>query len=192
MMFFSSCNSKTETILKSEKLSDFEYSQIDKIQIITAMGNPAYGADSKVITNVKEINSFIDTFNSGVIGKEIAVCDTCDSSRYVIYFNNEIIREIAFNGNNTNIIWWDDNFRNITYGEGLKTPFDLYNDSVSKIVVVNEEGKEMDLIRYNDNTYVKSKISEENLKWLEWYNSLPEEVQGTISFSPYLVEPIEP
>ncbi len=109
------------------------------------MGNPAYGADSKVITNVKEINSFIDTFNSGVIGKEIAAGDVsdCFSSRYVLYYNNEIIREIAFNGNNTNIIWWNDNFRNITYGEGLKTPYELYNDSVSKIVVVNEIGKEM-------------------------------------------------
>lgn len=40
-------------------------------------------------------------------------------------------------------------------------------------------------IRYLDQWYSRSDLSEETIAWLEWYNSLPEEVQLTVSSVPH-------
>ena len=118
---------------------------IDKIQVVTAMGNPAYGADSKIITNENEIKLFVDTFNGATTGKKIEIIDTnlAMPSFYYFYSNNTLVAQFAFNGNDTNKIWLKDNFYSIDYAEDKKTPFELYIDSKADIFVVDENGTEM-------------------------------------------------
>ncbi|MEG0833441.1 MAG: hypothetical protein RSG78_05420, partial [Oscillospiraceae bacterium] len=56
-VLFFACGSKKESI------SNFKHEDVDKIQVINSMGNPAYGAESKIITDKKEVADFLDTFN---------------------------------------------------------------------------------------------------------------------------------
>lgn len=188
MLLLTACHTKNESI------SDFQYEQIDKIQIISTMGNPEYGADSRVITDENEMKELIDTFNSGIIGKKLADTDIKIGfmSRYFFYHNGEVVVEYGFNANDTNTIWWNDAYRNISYGENAKTPFAIYQDSQSPKIVVDKDGQEMDLIRYNGDTFVKSNLSEETIEWLEMYNSLTEDEQLAISFSPDLGKAFKP
>ena len=51
------------------------------------------------------------------------------------------------------------------------------------------DGKEIDLIRYNGKTYVKSKLTAENLEWLEAYNGLTDDEKMATSFTQDLGKP---
>ena len=130
-----------KSLLKEQLVS----SDIDKIQIITAMGNPEYGADSKTITSPDEIKSLIDTFNSAKIGKKVREIDLGIgmTSKYSFYSDDEVIAKFEFNVNDTNVIWYNDNYYYVEYGKGLKTPYELYENSIAEVVVVNENGDEM-------------------------------------------------
>ncbi|MFU0826528.1 MAG: Peptidase-C39-2 domain-containing protein [Lachnoclostridium sp.] len=46
------------------------------------------------------------------------------------------------------------------------------------------KGKETNLLSYNGITVNKNQISSETLEWLEWYNSLSEELQNMVSYEP--------
>lgn len=82
---------------KKEYLSDIEYNQIDKIQVINSRGNPEYGNYSKIITDENEISQFIDTFNNGVIGSKVKEEEVSIgfSSRYIFYKNGEVIADYS-------------------------------------------------------------------------------------------------
>ncbi|WP_350342970.1 hypothetical protein PRVXT_002239 [Proteinivorax tanatarense] len=138
LLTFTGCSEKQ---LISEQ---FESSNINKVQVITAMGNPKYGADSKIITDTKEIELFVDTFNSGVIGDRVDdnIADVAASS-YRFYFNDGSYEVFTFNGNDTNIIWHDNNYYYVDYDENFKTPYDLYHYSNAEVIVVDKEGNEM-------------------------------------------------
>lgn len=184
VMALASCSNK------STHLTDLDYNSIDKIQVISSMGNPTYGADSKIITDGNEIKEFIKTFNSGVIGKkvnddEIGVGFT---SEYIFYNNEEKVNQVRFNANNTNVVALDSGCFFVEYGD-MTSPYKLYKNSKSSEIVVDIDGKEMDLIRYNEETYVKSKLTAENIEWLEMYNSLTDDEKDVISFVPDLGEP---
>ncbi|SDK17261.1 hypothetical protein [Natronincola ferrireducens] len=112
------------------------------------MGNPAYGADSKIITDTKEIRLFVDTFNSALIGNKIDSKDigVASASYYYFYFNDELLAVFTFNfnGNDTNIIWHNNNYYCVNYDENLKTPFELYRNSNAEVIIVDERGNKME------------------------------------------------
>lgn len=118
------------------------YEEIDKIQIITAMGNPAYGADSKIIIDANEIKAFVDTFNIATIGKKVDDSDVgvTIASYYYFYSDDTLVAEFAFNGNDTNKIWYNESYYYIDYAERADTPFVLYKNSKADIFVVDEKG----------------------------------------------------
>ncbi|MEM1485055.1 hypothetical protein V6615_09260 [Oscillospiraceae bacterium PP1C4] len=177
---------------KTNRLADLDYDSINKIQIISSMGNPAFGADSKIITDEEEIKQFVTSFNSGIIGKKISSDDIAIgfSSRYIFSNNDKIIAEYCFNVNNTKIVEIGNDYYFVEYGDE-DSPYKLYVNSPSSEIVVDIDGKEMDLIRYNENTYVKSELPKETVEWLQYYNSLTEDEKMAISFSPDLGEPFD-
>ena len=122
-----------------------ESSEIDRIQIITAMGNPEYGIDSKIITSPEEIKTLTDIFNIVKIGDKVHDDELEDSfnSSYLFFKENELIKKFDFNGNNTNIIWNEDNWYQVKYDKDLKTPFQIYEDSKAEIILVDIDGNEM-------------------------------------------------
>lgn len=139
MIIFVGCSDK---LLLKEQLV---YSDIDRIQIVTAMGNPEYGADSKTITDPEEIKSLIDTFNSAKLGKKVPEDDLGIGmpSKYSFYSDGKVIAKFQFNVNDTNVIWYNGDYHYVEYGKGLKTPYELYKNSTAEIVVVDEKGNEM-------------------------------------------------
>ena len=54
--------------LLQEKL---DANEIDKVVVTLAMGNPAYGADCKVITDETEIAKLVAVFNGAVVEERI-------------------------------------------------------------------------------------------------------------------------
>ncbi|GAA0180907.1 hypothetical protein SH2C18_35200 [Clostridium sediminicola] len=79
----SGCNSTKDLLTHKIEAND-----IDKIQIILAMGNPEYDAKSKIITEKDEISSLVDIFNKATIGKKIEdddiVCSDASKWRFIL------------------------------------------------------------------------------------------------------------
>ncbi|MEG2608976.1 MAG: hypothetical protein RR964_09945 [Lachnospiraceae bacterium] len=180
MMTFAGCSDKMGS------LTALDENEVDKIVVTIAMGNPEYGADSKTITDKDEISSFIELLNNSHVGgspseDEIGIGGT---STYVFYKNDEIQKTLSFNVNDTKIVWFDKKWRDAVYAEGSLNPYELYEKSKGELVIVNDEGNEMDLIRYNGDTYIKSELPQDIVEWLENYNSLTYDEQLAISFSP--------
>ncbi|MEG1181623.1 MAG: hypothetical protein RSD39_06305, partial [Oscillospiraceae bacterium] len=143
-VLFFACGSKKESI------SNFKHEDVDKIQVINSMGNPAYGAESKIITDKKEVADFLDTFNGGILGQKAKDKDVKIgfSSRYLLYKDEKIIAEYFFNCNDTSLILLNDEYRKVTYANDAKTPLELYESSKSGKIVVDIAGQEMDLVRF--------------------------------------------
>ncbi|TCT17212.1 hypothetical protein EDC18_101510 [Natranaerovirga pectinivora] len=137
LVVFTGCSK--QQLLMSEQLNS---NSINKIQVITAMGNPDFGAESKIITNTDEIETFVKTFNSGIIGNKVDEKDIGigSISYYKFFYNDELIAQFTFNVNDTNVIWFNNNYHYVTYGQNLKTPFELYKNSSADIFVVDEKG----------------------------------------------------
>lgn len=148
---------------KKEYLSDIEYNQIDKIQVINSRGNPEYGDYSKIITDENEISQFIDTFNNGIIGSKVKEEEVSIgfSSRYIFYKNGEVIADYNFNNINTSDVWWNNECRNIIYDTEFKTPFDLYEQSGSPIIIVDQDGNEINVLA-DDSDSTKGENEEES------------------------------
>lgn len=140
LIMFTGCSEKQ---LMNEQI---ESNNINKIQVITAMGNPIYGADSKIIIDTNEIKLFVDTFNSATIGKKVNDDDigVGSVSYYYFYSNDQLLAGFAFNVNDTNVIWYDNNYCYVNYDENLKTPFELYQNSNAEVIVVDENGNELE------------------------------------------------
>lgn len=55
------------------------------------------------------------------------------------------------------------------------------------LIASTEEGKaesEDNFVAYEGQQYVKNNLSNETLKWLEWYNGLFDELKETVSYVP--------
>ncbi len=139
-MIFASCQEEMGS------LSNLGENDADKIVITLAMGNPEYGADCKTVTDVDEIHNFIEVFNSGRLGETISDDDIAIGgiSSYVFYKNDEIVHTFVFNVNDTEVIWHDDEWHEVTYPEDSPLPFDLYEQSQGEFKIVDHEGNEMD------------------------------------------------
>ncbi|ONI42036.1 hypothetical protein AN639_02700 [Candidatus Epulonipiscium fishelsonii] len=169
-------------------LASINKNEVSSIQIIGTMGNPMYGADSKIIVNREEIKNFVNTFNSGEIGKKVKDTDVMIGflNKYIFFDGDKVIAEYKFNTNNTNILGIEDEFYYVKYDKNLELPNELYTKSKSPKIVVDINGTPMDLVRYNNKTYVKSDLPELTVEWMEWFNSLSIEEQAAITYVPNL------
>lgn len=118
---------------------------VDKIVVTLAMGNPAYGADCRVITDAEEIEAFLAAFNEAKVGKKVPEGEqwVAESSSYALYSGEELLAEIRCNGNDSERVWVDGGFRNVSYG-GQSPPFALYESSAAEEIVVDVDGNEME------------------------------------------------
>lgn len=135
-----SCNNSSKDLLSDKMDAD----DIEKIQIVLAMGNPLYGADSKIIMDSSEISTLVDTFNNAVLGKKIKDDDLAIGfcSYYYFYNGDTLVNKFIFNSNNTNSVLIKRDYYEVTYPE--KTPYELYRSSTADTFVVDENLKEME------------------------------------------------
>lgn len=139
MLCLSGCGKRE---LLKEKL---DASQIDKVVVTMAMGNPAYGAECKVITNPKEVQDFVFLFNNAEVDEKI---DTGEewvalSGSYTFFSGEEQVAKFNVNANDSERIWINDAFYEIEYPDDMLDPYGLYSYSDAEIIVVDENGQEM-------------------------------------------------
>ncbi len=122
--------------LLTEKL---EAQNIETIQVVLAMGNPEYGADSKIIRDESEIQKFVNAFNGASIGKRVKKVDEAvsDVSKYYFYGDYGLLLVFYFNGNDSERIWYNSNWHYISYSG--KKPYEIYKDSQAETIVVDED-----------------------------------------------------
>ncbi len=123
--------------LLTEKL---EAQNIETIQVVLAMGNPEYGADSKIIRDESEIQEFVNAFNGASIGKRVKKLDEAvsDASKYYFYGDDSsLLLVFYFNGNDSERIWYNSNWHYICYSG--KKPYEIYKDSQAETIVVDED-----------------------------------------------------
>ncbi|MCL2527035.1 MAG: hypothetical protein FWE42_01355 [Defluviitaleaceae bacterium] len=122
----------------SNTLSAIDPGDIDKIHFVQAMGNPAYGADSKIITERSEIAAFVAAFNNAVIG-DAAVQEVGFHATILFYSGDEVAYQFFFNVNDTERVLLNSRYSRFYYVEypGL-TPFELYLASSAEVIVVDE------------------------------------------------------
>lgn len=125
--------------LLQEKLDE---SNIDRAVITLAMGNPAYGAESKTITKETELQLLLDAFNGAIIGEKIAEEDTwvAGSGSYLFFSGEEQVLRLNVNANDDKRIWINDAFYKIEYPEGQPTPYEIFSASQAEMILVDAEG----------------------------------------------------
>lgn len=123
----------------------YNISGVTKIQFVEAMGNPAYGADTKIITDDAEIKEFESAIEKATIGKKIKESDlgVAEASSCYFYRDDEVVSILTFNGNDTTALFCEDGFYRLKYESESKTIFDLYNESEATIFVVDDNLNEM-------------------------------------------------
>ena len=128
--------------LLTEKL---DASQIDKVMVMMAMGNPAYGADAKIITDPKEVQDFVFLFNNAEVDEKIEKGEewVALSGSYTFFSGEEQAAKFNVNANDPERIWINDAFYEIDYPDDMPDPYELYERSAAKIIVVDEYGQEM-------------------------------------------------
>ncbi len=135
LIVLSGCNSRKNKLLKEKMNVD----EIDKIQVVLAMGNPKFGADSKIITDRNEIMEMVECFNNATVGEEVDDMDVDVSftSNYYFYNGDNILIEIFFNGNKTDKLVLNSKFYYMEYSND--TPYELYKKSNAEAIKVYEE-----------------------------------------------------
>lgn len=125
--------------LLQEKLDG---SNIDRAVITLAMGNPAYGAESKTITEETELQLLLDAFNGAIIGEKIAEEDiwVAGSGSYLFFSGEEQVLRLNVNSNDDKRIWINDAFYEIEYPEGQPTPYEIFSASQAEMILVDAEG----------------------------------------------------
>ena len=137
MLCLSGCGKRE---LLNEKL---DASKIDKVVVKMAMGNPAYGAECKVITNPEEVQDFVFLFNHAVVDEKIDSGEewVADSGSYTFFSGEEQIIKFNVNGNDPERIWINDAFYEIEYPDDMTDPYGLYSYSDAEKIVVDENGE---------------------------------------------------
>lgn len=129
--------------LLNEKL---DASQIDKVVVTMAMGNPDYGAEAKVITDPKEVQDFVFLFNNAEVEERINTGEewVAGSGSYAFFSGGEQIVKFNVNGNDPERIWINDAFYEIEYPDDMADPYGLYSYSDAEKILVDENGNEME------------------------------------------------
>ncbi len=136
--FTSGCGS---SVVTPEGVSNL--AEADRVQVVLAMGNPEYGADSKMIEDADELEAMVEAFRGANVGEGVADVDLAvsDVSRYIFLSGDTVLAEFAFNGNDTERIWMRGGFRYIVYPGD--SPYNLYRESKAEVFVVDEDLNEM-------------------------------------------------
>ena len=110
-----------------------------------AMGNPAYGAECKIITDPKEVQDFVFLFNNAEVDEKIDKEDewVALSGSYTFFSGEEQVAKFNVNANDPERIWINDAFYEIEYPDDMVDPYGLYSYSDAEIIVVDENGQEM-------------------------------------------------
>lgn len=139
MVCLSGCGK--EELLK-EKL---DAEEVDKVVVTMAMGNPAYGAECKVITDPQEVQDFIYLFNHAEVDERIEKGEEWEalSGSYTFFSGEEQVVKFNVNGNDPARIWINDAFYEIEYPDDMVDPYGLYGYSDAEIIRVDEYGQEM-------------------------------------------------
>ncbi len=118
-------------------LIDEELDKVNRIQVVLAMGNPVYGAESKIIED--EIAGFIEAFGLATLGKRVADDDVVvsDTSKYILYNGSTEVYKISFNGNDSTRVWYKGHWYYVNYEN--QSPYELYKASPADIVTVDED-----------------------------------------------------
>ena len=129
--------------LLKEKL---DAAKIDKVVVTMAMGNPSYGAECKVITDAETVQDFVFLFNNAEVDEKIDSGEewVADSGSYVFFSGEEQVAKFNVNGNDPERIWINDAFYEIEYPEDMFDPYGLYSFSDAEIIIVDENGQEME------------------------------------------------
>ena len=140
MLCLSGCGKRK---LLKEKL---DVSQIDKVVVTMAMGNPAYGAECKVITTPKEVQDFVFLFNNAEVDEKIDTGEewVTGSGSYAFFNGEEQIIKFNVNGNDPERIWINDAFYEIEYPDDMLNPYGLYSYSDAEIIYVDENGNKLE------------------------------------------------
>lgn len=111
-----------------------------------AMGNPAYGADCKVITDPKEVQDFVFLFNHAYVDEKIENGEewVANSGSYAFYNGEEQVMKLNCNANDPERIWINDAFYEIEYPDDMVDPYGLYSFSNAEIIMVDENGNQVD------------------------------------------------
>ena len=141
VLFFGGCSSVNSLV--AEKIDP---AKVDRIQVVLAGGTPELGQESKIISDEEEIAQIIDAINAAQIGKIVEEMDIviADTSRYYLYCNDTLLEAITFNGNDSNRVWYDNNYYYVEYEN--KTLYELFNASTAPIIIVDEELNQMESI----------------------------------------------
>lgn len=117
---------------------------VDSIVVTMAMGNPAYGAGCRVITDGEEIEAFLAAFNEAELGKRVPEEElwVAGSSSYALYSGESLLVEICCNGNDSGRVWDGAAFRYVSYGE-QPLPHTLYRESGAEEFTVDADGERM-------------------------------------------------
>ena len=128
--------------LLSEKL---DVAEVDKVVVTLAMGNPAYGALCKVITDPQEVQDLVYLFNHAKVDEKIDSGEewVAGSGSYTFFSGEEQIIKFNVNGNDSERIWINDAFYEIEYPEDRELPFVIYALSDAEVIIVDEYGQEM-------------------------------------------------
>ena len=126
--------------LLNEKL---DASQIDKVVVTMAMGNPKYGTDQKVITDPKEVQDFVFLFNNAVVEEKVDREDewVAESGSYTFFSGEEQVLKLNCNANDPERIWINDAFYEIDYPDDMVDPYGLYSFSDAMVMNVDEKGE---------------------------------------------------
>lgn len=137
VVFLSGCGKRE---LLEEKL---DAEQIDKIVVTMAMGNPADGADCKIITDAAEIAEMVELFNQATVEGKIASGEEWEagSSSYAFFHGEEQVLKLNCNANDAERIWINDGFYEIAYPQDKRSPYGLYSFSDAELVTVDSEGR---------------------------------------------------
>ena len=140
MLCLSGCGKRE---LLKEKL---DASKIDKVVVTMAMGNPAYGAECKIITDPQEVQDFIYLFNNAEVDEKIDSGEewVALSGSYTFFSGEEQVVKFNVNANDPERIWINDGFYEIEYPDDMVDPYGLYSFSDAKIIIVDENGAEME------------------------------------------------
>lgn len=143
------------------------YADVDRIQIVTSMGNPQYGAEGKVITDEETLKQFVDLFNSAEVEDKLMSEEDLRiamPSRYKLYQGERLVKEFVFNGNDTGILWVDGGYRAVSYPEFLPNPYELYQKAEGKEVMVYDD-RQVEQIGYEEYRWAyEGYLDEVNIK----------------------------
>ena len=118
-------------------------SRIDKVVVTMAMGNPAYGAEQKVITDAGEVQALVFLFNHAFVEERIDREDewVAESGSYAFFSGEEQVLKLNCNANDPERIWINDAFYEIDYPDDMFGPDELYSHSDVMVMNVDGDGK---------------------------------------------------